>query len=863
MNRKIAACFLAGILSITAVPVPAAAQEAVSGKNVSEEPLDAIRAQEIAMEKQEELEEEENMPAEEPDPLVLDEDGKVVPASAASWTEETQEPENAKTADAALPDDFSDGNPDGNTEEISDAPTDGDKPETEEESLETEEEGTGTLSENDEGTELVPEQNAMEDTQDEIQLEDGAENVTEGENTTGELSDNAEEETFTSEEADRFSDGSASEGELGTYQTVTLEIEDGQDITAPLNTLFLQLKEQVSDETPCKIIIPPGNYKLTGTLCMYSNMYLYAKGATITKTSPTKHLILRLGNTKESEGEYEGYRNVIIDGGTWDFNYQCVAEKDEPGGFVGFCIGHATNVTIKNATFLNNLKSHFLEFGGVKNAKITGCTFHGYYKNYVKGGQECIQIDCCTDEDNVFPQYMPYDGSTCEDFVIDGNVFEDVFAGVGTHSMMAGKTYKRITVTNNTFHNVKKRCIEFLNYEDSTAENNTMVNVGLGVEVSAVNKKNTHLTQGYSGEPDAKKNRNIRVAGNYVSLAKTSSIGGIAWICSGVKVIGYNMKNSGEVIPEGIYPVKGVTVKDNQISGYGNGISITLADTDTVMDNQVKMKKTSAYSNLGIYAEDSRGSIIKRNQVSGTANTGIYMKDSSYAAGSKQKNLISGNTVASPGGDGIYLQSVNATSTAEKNTSKSTTGSGIRVKSGKNISVLNNSCSSNKEHGVKIEYAQGGIRVKSNRLVSNGKSGILLWKSKATEVSGNTVAKNKGNGIYGYGSVISAMKSNAFSGNGKTQAVYMKGCKGWTNIDRPSCKKITAQSTSVTGSAAGGRNVIVYAQRSGKSIRLGYAAVNKKKQFTVKIKKKKKNTVLKIVSKDKYANTVTVNYTVK
>lgn len=63
------------------------------------------------------------------------------------------------------------------------------------------------------------------------------------------------------------------------------------------------------------------------------------------------------------------------------------------------------------------------------------------------------------------------------------------------------------------------------------------------------------------------------------------------------------MKNSGEVIPEGIYPVKGVTVKDNQISGYGNGISITLADTDTVMDNQVKMKKTSAYSNLGIYAE--------------------------------------------------------------------------------------------------------------------------------------------------------------------------------------------------------------------------------------------------------------------
>lgn len=95
-------------------------------------------------------------------------------------------------------------------------------------------------------------------------------------------------------------------------------------------------------------------------------MYLYAQGATITKTSRTKHLILRLGNTKESAGGYSGYQNIVIDGGTWNYNYQCVKGKDEPGGFVGFCIGHANNVTIKNATFLNNLKSHFLEFGGVK-----------------------------------------------------------------------------------------------------------------------------------------------------------------------------------------------------------------------------------------------------------------------------------------------------------------------------------------------------------------------------------------------------------------------------------------------------------------------------------------------------------------
>ena len=98
--------------------------------------------------------------------------------------------------------------------------------------------------------------------------------------------------------------------------------------------------------------------------------------------SPGKHLMLRLGNTEESAGGYEGYRNIVIEGGTWDANYGNLPDKEADGGFVCFRIGHASNVEVKDVTFLNNLKSHFLELGGVKNAKVTGCTFRGYWEEF-------------------------------------------------------------------------------------------------------------------------------------------------------------------------------------------------------------------------------------------------------------------------------------------------------------------------------------------------------------------------------------------------------------------------------------------------------------------------------------------------
>lgn len=113
MKKKMLAGVLAVLLGLAEASFPVAAQSTVSGENISsaeiqeeysaenpvnaemqtEDPKEAILAQDAAMEQQEDLEDEENMPAREPDPLVLDDDGSVVPASAAAWTDEDAEPE--------------------------------------------------------------------------------------------------------------------------------------------------------------------------------------------------------------------------------------------------------------------------------------------------------------------------------------------------------------------------------------------------------------------------------------------------------------------------------------------------------------------------------------------------------------------------------------------------------------------------------------------------------------------------------------------------------------------------------------------------------------------------------------------------
>lgn len=676
-------------------------------------------------------------------------------------------------------------------------------------------------------------------------------------------------------DTDTFSDDSASdngifdnkssEGGLSDNETreFTLGAASGEDITAKLNTLLLKAGKQATDDKPCKVIIPPGNYQMTGTICLYSNIHLYASGATITKTSTNKHILLRLGNTQESAGGYEGYRNITIEGGVWDSNYESVLNKEGAGGFVGFRIGHATNVTVKDVTFLNNLKSHFLELAGVKDALVTGCTFRGYWTPYEEGGQECIQLDAC--KDYIFPGYLPYDGSVCENVTITNNVFEDVFAGVGSHSMMFDKPYRNVTVTSNRFTNLKKRAVWFLNYMDSRVENNVMTNVGAGVDVQSMHDKNVHINEGQQVSSEGNhQTGNILVSGNTISLAKGRVISGSYWRASGVQILGKKMSGSSTGVPDGVYTMQNVQVKNNTITGPGNGVRLELADNCQVSGNSIRLSRPEKFTNLGIYLGAARENTISSNKVERSANTGIYLYNgkNSYNRTSR-RNSITLNTLISCGAEGIKTAYHSDYTKIYQNTVLYSRSMGIEISRCCRNEVLSNKVYRSGLDGIRVDSATVNTTVDKNRCWQNERCGIALYSKRIISVSGNNILENGKHGMYCSGAGIQTAKGNKMVKNASSYEIYARNTKGISTMRDMRISAPTSKTTRISGTAVGGRSISVYAERSGKTTLAGRGAVNSKGEFRISVKRQRKGTKLKFYVKDKNGNTVGSSYVLK
>lgn len=260
--------------------------------------------------------------------------------------------------------------------------------------------------------------------------------------------------------------GKATGAKLPNYKRVVTINVEREKFSKSFVKALKEAEEKATNTTQYKIVIPKGTHEATNTYRIPSNTWVYAKGAVIKrKATGSCFLACNPGKT---------YRNIKIEGGTWDATGQ-------PSNFaldqtlVRFA--HVKNLIFQDMTIKCRRGGHIIEVGDINGMTVKGCKISGnnVYRNVQP--KEAIQLDVATKSG--MNECTPYNGRGCHNVIIENNSFSNVARGVGSHSTAAGaqrNPYTNITVRNNKFQNLKGEAVFVLNWENCTIQKNAVTN---------------------------------------------------------------------------------------------------------------------------------------------------------------------------------------------------------------------------------------------------------------------------------------------------------------------------------------------------------------------------------------------------
>ena len=567
------------------------------------------------------------------------------------------------------------------------------------------------------------------------------------------------------------------------------------NITGARNAIQFYLDEAknfATDEKRYKIIVPAGEYNIDRNLNIYSNTWLYLeKGARINKCYTSGTMIKNGVSTSEYKG-YAAFKNIKLEGGTWNGNcFSDVYGKDKAVDFSNIRIGHASNVELKNVNIINNKGGHHIEFGGVNGLKVTGCTFKDYYctpnSANASGGKEALQLDVLHSED-IFTGYQEFDDSQTKNVVIENNTFENLFRGVGSHSMVLGRYYDNIIIRNNTFKKIKQQAIIAYGFKNSKIMNNVMTNVGTGIDFRYMTQtgSNFYMPNDVNENVVIDDNANTIISNNSIQVVKNSLI----LDPCGIRIFGYNNKNT-KLIKHN-YKIKNITVKGNKINSQAKAIRCDNVHNSLFEKNVVTTSKSGNTENAIAFAESSNNKIIG-NKVTSSGNVGIYIFTNSKnnnvsnnnVCGAKDcaikifknstNNSINGNVLCNSK-SGIAIAD-NSSASASKNNIYKNNEYGIHVYRYSSINASNNNISSHSAHGISITNISSGNKLINNKITSSKKNGIYIEKVSKSYIKGNNISNSGYSGIFvGSGSSNNSIANNILIDN-KTKAINIYNAK--------------------------------------------------------------------------------------
>ena len=418
-----------------------------------------------------------------------------------------------------------------------------------------------------------------------------------------------------------------------------------------IQAAFDEAKNKASDKNRYRIYFPKGEYHINTTLNIFSNTELYLdEKTTLVQDAPKGQNIVKAGDFSQKHILYNGFRNIKIDGGKWDMQFN---------GSCAMRFGHCTNLSINNVNITNILDAHHIEAAAVDTLSITDSTFTSSLR---RGSNSCeaIQLDILHDSKH-FPGFEEFDDTPNKNVTISGCTFSNLHSGIGTRSAVVSKYFDNVVIENNKFENIREKAISCFNYKNSKIINNTFTNVNSGIcfEYLPNNFFGAYSQRMYIANDKSIGKINSKsstvISGNVMNIKQMakSSYGIYAY---GAKIDASTAKANG--IVAGDYTISDLSIDNNTInveenSSESRGIYITGVNKSEISSNTLTDYSSAKDGINGINICASQKNVIKNNNISGTFNNGISIFNKPFP-GSKNL-LITSNSISGVKSFGIRL----------------------------------------------------------------------------------------------------------------------------------------------------------------------------------------------------------------
>lgn len=254
--------------------------------------------------------------------------------------------------------------------------------------------------------------------------------------------------------------------------------------------------EQLEKQGGGKLVIKKGEYTITNTLFVPSNVTIELEdGVILKKAVVTDAVTMDLSSSlfqlvppskatkKGAVGGFDGTQNVkIYSPGR--------ATLDLQNKFFSFAIimAHTQNIEFSNIDFKNMNSGHFIELDASKNVLIDHCTFIDSFPTETLT-KEAINLDTPDFATKGFSSiWSNFDRTANDGITIQNNTFENLDRAIGTHKysgsgVINGVTYKNsphlnVKIAHNEFKQIRNDAIRVMNWVEPIIENNQFDSIG-------------------------------------------------------------------------------------------------------------------------------------------------------------------------------------------------------------------------------------------------------------------------------------------------------------------------------------------------------------------------------------------------